>query len=287
MKVEDMQRTTSGIEPIAHCIDASLMSLQNSASYPLRGGISTGFGDLDESTSGIAPMSLNVIVGRPCMGATTLAFTIGLNIAIDQKRPCVIFSLTESKYRAANRLLALQSGVERERIHRVDLDRDQLNKISRAAEEIKSSPLFIVDSAFSVKAIQEKIERSFSYVTPAIVIIDDLSELAPLHDRRKVSKVVKQIKCLIHETGVAVILTSLLLRKLEKRKCKYPALNDLPKGLRLPSPDLLLMLYREAYYNPGPEMEVGTAEIFIGSNRHGSMRPARLKFSDGQFLRDA
>lgn len=288
MNTGAMQQTSFEMEHISFCIDACLSELQDPARYPLRGGISTGFSDLDEVTSGIAPTSFNVIAGRPCMGVTTLALSIGLNIAIDQNKPCAIFSLTESKSCITNRLLAVRSGVERERIQRVDLNEDQQTKISKAAEEIRSSPIFIVDSAFSVPAIQEKLDELVAIdFNPTIVIIDDLSELAPLHDRRKVKKVVKQIKRLIHESDVAVILTSPLLRTPEKRKFKGPRLDDVPTRLRYPSPDLLCLLYRDAYYNQTLDRENCTASIGIGSNRHGPQGSAYLNFSRGQFVRDA
>lgn len=288
MMIDKSRWAAYGVEPIDGCIDNCIEDLQDQKNYPLWGGISTGFSDLDQQTTGIMPNSFNVIAGRPGMGATSLALSIALSAAVDQKRPCAIFSLAKEKRIIIQRLLALRSGVEQTHLQYNHVATEHQEQITRAADEIKSSPLFIEDGMLTVIAIKEKIDQYISIdIKPEIVIIDTLSELAPLLSKSKVSKIVKQIRALIKDTGVAVILTSGLLRKPEKRKFKWPRAGDAPAGLLCPSPDLLLMLYRENYYYPIKDEPPEIAHVHALSCRHGPGGIARLNFHRGVFMNRA
>ena len=55
-------------------------------------GLSTGFTKLDELTSGLQNGDLIIIAGRPSMGKTSLAMNIVGNVAIEQRKPVVVFS---------------------------------------------------------------------------------------------------------------------------------------------------------------------------------------------------
>lgn len=284
MNTDKLYWGSFGIEPIDPCVDICLSDIQDPTKYPINQGISTGYCNLDEATSGIAPKSFNVIAGRPLMGTTSLALSICLNVAVNQKKPIAIFSLTQDKYLVTKRLLSLKSGVKYEQINRHDLNENDKIKIAAAADEIKSSPVLIDDGAFSIRAIKKKIEDYIEIdFKPAIVLIDDLSELANIKNTKQVLKIVKQIKKLIQETEVAVILTSRLLRKLEKRITKFPMMADVPTGLRHPHPDLLLLLYREDYYKPHPIDKRHKTQIIIANNRHGITGLTYLEFNCGIF----
>jgi replicative DNA helicase len=59
-------------------------------------GISTGFKQLDEMTSGLQPGDLIIIAGRPSMGKTTLAVNIAENAALGSNKSAAIFSMEMS-----------------------------------------------------------------------------------------------------------------------------------------------------------------------------------------------
>ena len=56
-------------------------------------GISTGFSDLDDLTSGLQRSDLIVIAGRPSMGKTSLAMNIVESAVLDSKLPAAVFSM--------------------------------------------------------------------------------------------------------------------------------------------------------------------------------------------------
>ena len=56
-------------------------------------GIRTGFHDFDTISSGLQNGNVVVIAARPGMGKTTLALNMAHNIAVEQNKPVVVFSL--------------------------------------------------------------------------------------------------------------------------------------------------------------------------------------------------
>lgn len=56
-------------------------------------GVSTGFVDLDDKTSGLQPSDLIVVAGRPSMGKTSFCMNIAEHVAIQEKLPVAVFSM--------------------------------------------------------------------------------------------------------------------------------------------------------------------------------------------------
>src|SRR4051812_1536031 len=56
-------------------------------------GVSSGFGDLDEMTSGFQPADLIIVAARPSMGKTAFVLNIAQHAAIENQNKIAIFSL--------------------------------------------------------------------------------------------------------------------------------------------------------------------------------------------------
>ena len=56
-------------------------------------GLSTGYQQLDNITSGLQPSELIILASRPSMGKTSLALNIAENVALRSGKPVAIFSL--------------------------------------------------------------------------------------------------------------------------------------------------------------------------------------------------
>ena len=56
-------------------------------------GLTTGFRDLDDQTSGMQPADLIIVAGRPSMGKTTFAMNIVENALISTGTPILVFSM--------------------------------------------------------------------------------------------------------------------------------------------------------------------------------------------------
>jgi replicative DNA helicase len=69
-------------------------------------GLSTGFIDFDEQTSGLQPADLVIVAGRPSMGKTTFSMNIAENAAIQSKEPVAVFSMEMPADALAMRMLS-------------------------------------------------------------------------------------------------------------------------------------------------------------------------------------
>ena len=75
-------------------------------------GISTGFTDLDQISSGLQESDLIIVAARPSMGKTTLALNMAQHIAVKDKKKVAFFSLEMSKEQLAQRLLCAQAQID-------------------------------------------------------------------------------------------------------------------------------------------------------------------------------
>lgn len=69
-------------------------------------GVSTGFTDLDQMTAGLQPSDLVIVAARPSMGKTTFAMNLAENIALNDDKPVLVFSLEMPAEQLMMRMLA-------------------------------------------------------------------------------------------------------------------------------------------------------------------------------------
>lgn len=84
-------------------------------------GIPTGFIDLDYKTSGMQPSDLVLIAARPSMGKTAFVLNLVDHVAVRKGLPCMVFSLEMSKEQLVNRMLAMESNVDAQKLRNGNL----------------------------------------------------------------------------------------------------------------------------------------------------------------------
>ncbi len=116
------------------------------------------------------------------------------------------------------------------------------------------------------------------------VMIDYLQLLGggnPMNRVQEVSEISRGIKGLARELGVPIIALSQLSRAVESRTSKEPGLSDLREsGSIEQDADVVMMLYRDDYYNPDtpdPSRQ-GVISVFVRKNRNGPTGQVDLKF---------
>ena len=72
----------------------------------------SGLIDLDDITSGFHPGELIIVAGRPGMGKTALALSMGRNAAVMEKTVVGMFSLEMANHQLAMRLLCAEGRVD-------------------------------------------------------------------------------------------------------------------------------------------------------------------------------
>ncbi|MBO7474586.1 MAG: replicative DNA helicase [Ruminococcus sp.] len=249
-------------------------------------GARTGFTLLDSITSGLNKSDLIIIAARPGMGKTSFAMNIATNVARRAEKDVVTFNLEMSKEQLATRILSTEALVESNTLRNGRISGGDWVKLATSAGYLSTLPLYIDDTAsMTVQQMKAKLRRTKNL---GLVIIDylQLMESTSRSDNRVtvISEITRQLKVMAKELNVPVILLSQLSRAVESRTDKRPMLSDLREsGSIEQDADIVLFLYREAYYNKESQRQ-NISECIVAKNRHGETGTVELIW-DGQFTR--
>ena len=254
-------------------------------------GVRTGYRDLDNMTAGLQRSDLIILAARPAMGKTTLVTNLAYNVATIAKQSVLFFSLEMSKEQLVDRMLADASGVDAWNIRTGNLSEDDFSKLSDAMGEMAEAPIYIDDTpGVTVLEMRTKARRA-AHEAPLGLIIIDYLQLMQGSGRDKgnrvqeVSEISRGLKLLARELNVPVIALSQLSRSVESRTPQIPQLSDLREsGSIEQDADIVMFIYREAYYNPDTDRE-NITDLIIAKHRNGPtgkvelyFHPERLRF---------
>lgn len=252
-------------------------------------GIPCGFYDLDAMTQGFQRSDLIIAAARPSMGKTSFVLNIARNIAALQKLPVAIYSLEMSKVQLVYRLLSSEVEMESSRLRTGRIAQNEWEKLGHAISILSQMPIFIDDTpSISVTEIRSRARRLQAEQGGALglILIDYLQLMEGGGDNRvqELSKMTRSLKGLARELNVPIIALSQLSRGVESRTNKRPMMSDLREsGAIEQDADLIMMLYREEYYDPDTP-DRGIAEIIITKHRNGPTGTVKLLF-EPQFTR--
>lgn len=253
-------------------------------------GLSSGYKDLDEMTSGLQPADLVIIAARPSMGKTTFALNIAEHAAIRSKKPVLVFSLEMPSESLAMRLLSSLGHINQQNLRTGKLTDEDWPRITSAMGMLSQAQLFIDDTAaLSPAEVRSRARRlAKEHGQLGLIMVDylQLMQVPGLSENRvlEVSEISRSLKALAKELGVPVIALSQLNRSLEQRADKRPVMSDLREsGSIEQDADLILFIYRDEVYNEDSP-DKGTAEIIIAKQRNGPIGKVRLTFQ-GQYTR--
>ena len=254
-------------------------------------GVRTGYRDLDNMTAGLQRSDLIILAARPAMGKTTLVTNLAYNVATIAKQSVLFFSLEMSKEQLVDRMLADASGVDSWNIRTGNLSDDDFSKLSEAMGEMAEAPIYIDDTpGLGVLEMRTKARRQ-AHEAPLGLIIVDYLQLMQASGRsdgnrvQEVSEISRGLKLIARELNVPVIALSQLSRSVESRSPQIPQLADLREsGSIEQDADIVMFIYREAYYNPETERE-NITDLIIAKHRNGPtgkvelyFHPERLRF---------
>ncbi len=235
------------------------------------------------------PVSHNFVANDICVHNTAFCLNIAHNIASLYKLPVAVFSLEMSKEQLAQRLLASEAKIESSYLRTGRLSQTQWEPLSRAIGMLSDMPIFIDDTPnITVTEMRSQARRlqAEQNTQLGLIVIDYLQLMEGGGDNRvqELSKITRSIKGLARELSVPVIALSQLSRGVEARTNKRPMLSDLREsGSIEQDADLVMMLYRDDYYNPdSPDRRI--AEVNIAKHRNGPVGTIKLLF-DPQFTR--
>ena len=277
---------TQRIYTNAELLSNVFSELKQKSLNPALSGLISGFYELDSFTQGFQKSDLIIIAGRPSMGKTALVLNIGLNIIKSQNLPILFFSLEMSKEQLIYRLITTETSISNMRLKTGNLYREDWLKLNEIIKDFSSLPFFIDDVPdLTIQDIKMKIRKViFEQNQIGLVIIDYLqlmqnSKLKIENRSQELSQITRSLKNLAREFQVPVIALSQLSRSVENRPNKKPILSDLREsGSIEQDADVVLMLYRESYYNSKLLNENNNVQLIVAKQRNGPTGTINLKF---------
>lgn len=261
-------------EPIRQVVLDTLSKIEEASRQNGRiTGLKTGFDDLDHILSGLQPGSYNLIGARPAMGKKALALNIAMNVATEEKKKVIYFSLEMSKEQVEKRLFVMNAEKNNTLLH------DNL----------------IIDDTPGISICElRKICHEYSLKQGSDLIIIDYLQLMsgetehPKEYQGRVQEIVEisiGIKEIAKEFQVPVVVLIQLPREVERGNNFRPQLGDLREcGSTEQDSDVVLYIYRDDYYNKN-SVKQNIAEIIVAKYRYGERNKViNLKW-DKEYLR--
>ena len=249
-------------------------------------GVKTKFRDLDSKTAGFQKGDLIIVAARPSMGKTALALNLAMNSAEITPGAVAIFSLEMPAEQVATRILAANSGVEIQKLRTGQLNDEDWSKVNEATQRLKQMNFFIDDTpGIKVSEMYAKARKLAQDEGLYMIVVDyiQLIQATGKSDSRQqeVSEISRRLKAMARELNVPLIALSQLSRSVEARQDKRPMLSDLREsGALEQDADLVLFLYRDAYYNrdENDNSNREDVELLIAKHRNGPTGKVLLAF---------
>ena len=244
------------------------------------GSIASPWIDLDVR---FYPEELTIIAARPSMGKTSFMLNLASRWAQNGINGAFFSLETPMRVVFAN-ILSLDAGLSPNIFRRgAAMSEELLRKMHAATDRLSGSELHVVDaSSLSISEFRNQCRELKRKHDIKWVAVDYLQLMTgPESERRdlEVGAISRGLKLLARELKIPVIALAQLSRLSERRgKSRRPMLSDLrDSGSIEQDADTVLLLHREAYYEPGEEDD-GTTEIIIAKQRNGPTGEAKLKF---------
>ena len=252
-------------------------------------GISSGFRDIDEMTSGLQPADLIIVAGRPSMGKTSFMMNIAESAAISGESPVLVFSMEMPSDSLVLRMLSSLGRIDQTKIRTGQLGDDDWPRLTSAVTLLNDKPLFIDDTAAlspnEIRSRARRVAREHGKLGMILLDYIQLMQVSGTSENRagEISEISRSLKSIAKEFDCPVIAGSQLNRSLEQRPDKRPIMSDLREsGAIEQDADVIMAIYRDEVYHE--DAEKGIAEIIILKQRNGPIGRKKLAFV-GQYTK--
>jgi replicative DNA helicase len=287
------------VKPIAEQLLEKIQEMEGRAAVLT--GLTTGFADLDQMTSGLQRSDLIILAARPSMGKTSFALMLAENAAIHAGAVVGMFSLEMSKEALVMRMLCSQGNIDAQRFRNGFLSRAEWAQIAKSLGTLADTKIFLDDTAgITVLEMRAKARRLAAEQKRLDLIIVDYLQLMSGSARRfesrqqEVSQISRELKGLAKELNVPLVALSQLSRAPESRSDHRPQLADLREsGALEQDADLVAFIYRpEQYKTPEerdslPDDQKNVAELIIAKQRNGPTGSVDLRFTPSSMRFDS
>ena len=246
-------------------------------------GIATGLHDFDITTAGLQKSDLIVVAGRPSMGKTAFLLSLLLNIGCEQRIPCAYFTLGDSREMLIAKMLCNVAGVNAHKVRTGFLSKSDWPKLNSAREKLESSSIYLEDiPALTINEFVHKATKLKKEHKVNLIFIDNIMQmrngLRCFGSADDMISILAALKKTAKDLGITIVCSHNLTRDTEEREDHRPRLSDLHySGIVQRMADIIILLYREEYYDPTEEND-GIANIILAKQRNGPVGVINLNF---------
>ncbi len=247
-------------------------------------GLDTGFIDLNEQLDGLHKGNLVIVAARPSMGKTSFAMNIAARSAMKTKKAILVFSLEVPKEQVVENVLCSTARVNAHRLRRGELDQERdWPRLLQAANDLMEVPILIDDTpGLSGMAMRAKARRVAARYDLGLIVVDYLQLMTyPGSESRQheITMISQSLKTMARQLEVPVMALSQLNRAVDAREDHRPRMSDLREsGSIEQDADVIIFLYREAYYKELPPDREPEAEVIVAKHRNGPTGTIKLHF---------
>ena len=227
----------------------------------------------------------NFVANDICVHNTAFSLCVASNIARDSKLPIAVFSLEMSREQLTQRLLSSEARIPSNRLRSGRIAQNEFGQLIDGVERLSELPIYIDDTAnLTVMQMRSQVRRlQAQQKDPLGLVMIDYLQLMEGGDNdnrvQQLSKMTRSLKGLARELNVPIVALSQLSRGVEQRTNKRPMLSDLREsGSIEQDADLVMMIYRDEYYNPDTP-DRGITEVSIVKHRNGPVGTVKLLFN--------
>ncbi|MFC4801721.1 DnaB-like helicase C-terminal domain-containing protein [Neobacillus sp. GCM10023253] len=241
--------------------------------------VPTGIKKLDDMTGGFQGGEVTIVAARPSMGKTDVMLHFAKVAGWAGYLP-LVFSLEMPERLITKRLIASTGGFNRAKMRdpKRMLSQSQKDKWSDVIGDLTETNMQIFDGAgqtiAEMRAKTRKLMNQFPGKKP-ILFIDYLTLIQSSQSyggnaHQQVTEISKSLKNMAKDFDCPVICLAQLNRSVESRANKRPMMSDIREsGSVEQDADVILFLYREAYYDK--ESQDHSLEIIVSKNRNGEV----------------
>jgi replicative DNA helicase len=252
-------------------------------------GLATGYTDLDRMTSGLQKSDLILLAARPSMGKTALALNIAMNV-VKNGASVALFSLEMSEEQYVQRIISQEAMVDSTKLRTGNLDDDDWTRLINTMSLISNYKIYIDDTPsvtlfeMMSKCRRLKIEKGLD-----LIVVDYLQLMSDGgrtdNRQQEISNISRGLKALARELDCPVLALSQLSRAPELRNDHRPVMSDLREsGAIEQDADVVMMLYRDEYYNKEESEKKGITDVIITKQRNGPVGTVELAWI-GQYTK--
>ncbi len=273
-------RTVTGVpsltleQSVARAMDAAAVAYQRDGAIS---GLSTGLRDLDRKLLGLQRGELIVLAGRPGSGKTAAALVLARNMAARGHKG-IFYSLEMGDVQLSQRMLTdeafdfckvaytkLRSGrFKEEEFLQI---RDAATRLQKLPMRVEQQPAITMGQV-AARARQEKRRNGLDFFVVDYLGLMKSSGRYSGNRTNEIGELTSGIRGLAKELDCVGLLLAQLNRGIEGREDKRPNMGDLrDSGNIEQDADVIIMIYREAYYLERKVPPAGSAEFLVWADQ--------------------